>query len=408
MRILLLSDLYPPHFVGGYELRTHELMEGLRERGHGVRVLTSTYGIPCPRDEGNVRRSLRFRWHPRPPVSDLLRLIPPELEDRETLTDELNTYQPDVVLVANLIGLFRSLPECAADLGARLAYDIADHWFGDFGDGSAIFWNHVPDSRLKQVAKRELRAAFDRRGVPTSPTLPQVENAYFRSQMLRDRCATLGMPVGDCPVIYRGLDTERFGGSDRDYARAGGRLLYVGRLIDNKGVHTLLDACGSLVEKGRQLEVTIVGRGSHDYTTLLRNQIKTLGLSDRAEMIDGLPPEELPRLYADHDLFVFPSIWEEPFGITRIEAMASGMPVVSTTTGGGAEFLRPEENCLAFPPGDSTALADALERLLSDPDLRSAVGRSGRALVRERFGPRRQAEQVEEIESHLQRVVSAN
>ena len=81
----------------------------------------------------------------------------------------------------------------------------------------------------------------------------------------------------------------------------------------------------------------------------------------------------MPRVYADHDVFVFPSIWEEPFSIGLLEAMACGQAVVGTTTGGSAEILVDGVNSLVFPPGDPRRLARQVKRLF---DFRS-VGGSG-------------------------------
>jgi glycosyltransferase involved in cell wall biosynthesis len=402
VKVLVLSNLYPPHFVGGYELQTRDGVEGLRARGHTVRVLTSTYGVARPTDDGHVHRCLRFRWSARPPVSDLLHRVPPELQDRDKLSHELRTFAPEAVLVTNLLGLFRSLPECASEQGARIIYDVSDHWFQEFAEGKAVFWSQVPESLFKRLPKRWLEAAFRLRGVPVSPALPQVDKAFFRSGMLKRRCAESGMPVSGAPVIYYGVPMDRFSRTPRDYSRATGKLLYVGRLIENKGAHVLVAACAELARKNAGFELALVGRGEEGYLRRLRADVDRFGLSQRVRWIESWPHEQMPDLFAKHDVLVFPSLWEEPFGNTRLEAMAAGMPIATTLTGGAAEVVTPGEDCLAYPKDDPLALAEVIARLLGDPGLCERLGRSAQANARRRFELSRM---IDEVEAFLQRVI---
>ena len=93
----------------------------------------------------------------------------------------------------------------------------------------------------------------------------------------------------------------------------------------------------------------------------------------------------MPRVYREHDIFAFTSTWREPFGLTHLEAMASGTPVVSTTVGGQAEFLRDGENALTVAPGNPRALAEALGRLIRDDELRQRIAQEGRRTVETEF-----------------------
>jgi glycosyltransferase involved in cell wall biosynthesis len=94
-----------------------------------------------------------------------------------------------------------------------------------------------------------------------------------------------------------------------------------------------------------------------------------------------LPRTELPALYRAHDVFVFPSIWREPFGLTQLEAMASGLAVVATAEGGHGECLRHGENALVFPPGNAEALSAHLARLIDEPGLGVRLATAARAMV---------------------------
>lgn len=103
------------------------------------------------------------------------------------------------------------------------------------------------------------------------------------------------------------------------------------------------------------------------------------GIEGIVSFTGNVSREELVGYFASHDIFVFPSIWQEPFSLTLIMALASEIPVVGTLTGGSKEILRDMHNCLAFEAGDSADLAVKLELLLGDAELRKSLARQGRA-----------------------------
>ena len=96
-------------------------------------------------------------------------------------------------------------------------------------------------------------------------------------------------------------------------------------------------------------------------------------------------PEELPSLYNTADICVIPSVWLEPFGITAVEAMACGVPVVAARTGGLADIITDGENGLLFPPGDSVALAEKIAALLDNAEMRKRIGTGGRKTAVEKY-----------------------
>src|SRR5213076_2573694 len=113
------------------------------------------------------------------------------------------------------------------------------------------------------------------------------------------------------------------------------------------------------------------------YEAEVRALAERLGVGDRITWLGAVSRAQLPDIYAEADCLVFPSRWQEPFGLVPIEAMACGTPVVATGTGGSGEFLRDGYNCVVFHAGESRSLAAAIQRLHDDPDLRRRVVRGG-------------------------------
>jgi len=121
------------------------------------------------------------------------------------------------------------------------------------------------------------------------------------------------------------------------------------------------------------------------YVGHLKEQITRLDLVDYVQFSGKVSREELAQRYRQADLFVFPSLWNELFGIPTAEANASGVPVITSRIAGLPEVVEDEKTGLLVPPGDPTALADAIIRLLEDEELRRSMGQAGRERVLQHF-----------------------
>ncbi len=167
-------------------------------------------------------------------------------------------------------------------------------------------------------------------------------------------------------VIPSGIDTARF----QPVTKKEGKrpVLFVpGRVNDElKGFSTVHEACLKLREEGFDFEVRITAAFDMHFED---DWIVNLG---------WVPQEEVPKLYDEVDIAIVPSLWVEPFGITTLEAMASGVPVVGSKIGGIAETLLDGETGLHFEAGNSEQLAQALKKLLVSADLRERMGKAGR------------------------------
>jgi spore coat protein SA len=201
--------------------------------------------------------------------------------------------------------------------------------------------------------------------------------------------------VENSEVIYQGIPLEQFPLKQQPGTLGTPpRLMYAGQLHPYKGVHTLLEAAGLLKrDHGLTLQLSIAGDGPAEYREQLRRQATREGLN--VSFLGKVPHSELPALYRDSDIFVFTSTWREPFGLTHLEAMASGTPVVSTRDGGHGEFLRHRENSLTFEKENARELADRILLLVRDGELRERLAVSGRREVEERFTMRRYVDDLE-------------
>jgi glycosyltransferase involved in cell wall biosynthesis len=173
-------------------------------------------------------------------------------------------------------------------------------------------------------------------------------------------------------LVYSGIDRRLFDGPGDRRPPEGRHLLYVGRYDPRKGIEAVLRAMPLL--EGWTLEI----QGTGDVLERERLEALTdeLGIRDRVEFA-LVGRDELPARYRAADVFVFPSEWEEPFGLVPVEAMACGTPVVGTGVGGSGEFLLDGWNCVRFAPGDSDDLARAVRTVADDADLRARLVAAG-------------------------------
>jgi glycosyltransferase involved in cell wall biosynthesis len=192
-------------------------------------------------------------------------------------------------------------------------------------------------------------------------------------------------------VIYDGVDTETF--RPLEVAKRPGSILYVGNSDDrNKGARFLVEAM-ALLKHRPELHLTVVDRPN---AFLVPTLARGLEIEDRVTMAGRVSRDELVRLYNEAHVFVSPSLYEG-FGLPAAEAMACGAPLVATTAGAFPEVIEQDVSGILVQPGDARALADAIERLLDDQELRQRLGVEGRRRIVDHFSWRETAARTADL-----------
>ena len=198
----------------------------------------------------------------------------------------------------------------------------------------------------------------------------------------RDIAEQLGVRLDRMTVVPVGVDQTHFRPLPR-IARVPGRIMTTASAdVPMKGLVPLLEAVAK-VRTERPVELVVVGRPREG--SIIPATIERLGLEGAVEFVGGVDHDRIVELYAEAEAAVVPSLYEG-FSLPAIEAMACGVPLVSTTGGALPEVVGGhDDTALLVPPGDSGALAAAISRLLDDPALRTRIGAAGRARVFERY-----------------------
>ena len=240
--------------------------------------------------------------------------------------------------------------------------------------GGMSFRSKLANFLMGELAKREGEAA-------RNATLVVTIGKYSRSKILQ----FYKVDPAKIRIVPNGVDTQRFQPAGdcqnvRERIRASDRqiVLFVGRLIPRKGLSYLVEAAKRIIKERRETLFVIVGNGPQK--SHLVSDVESAGLAGNFVFLGDVSDEELPKIYRCCDVFALPSV-QEGQGIVLLEAQASAKPVVAFNVSGVAEALRDGETGLLVRPADSTALAKALLKLLSDNVLRDKMGVAGREFV---------------------------
>src|SRR5215213_2389437 len=318
MRILVISNYYPPHIIGGYEIGCRDIVEALKYRGHDVRVLTSTFGTARPEHSGHVYRWLRTDAALKIDGSpgDLLKILRKESINRRAFARVCREFPPDLVYVWNATHISISLAVKAQEMGLPVFYFISDHWLNKWESDALYSLGHRSPRRLhRRMVWRSLVSLINASGI-----LPRAEldlsRVQFASRFLKQAALRADRPVANAEVIHWGIDGDRFPFNESPHNPR--RLLYVGQVTLLKGVHTAVEALKLVVEQPRHRSIMLTIVGGPDYDNRIHRLVSSLGLERNVSFTGLVPRDRLPAIYREHDVLLFPPVWDEPFSITLL------------------------------------------------------------------------------------------
>lgn len=425
MRILVVSNLYPPVSPGVGEWRCQAISEALQLRGHAVQVLTSNFGITREERGSEVERRLRLNGaFGVPAVTDFKGMRAIEWHNQRVLAETIEQFRPELLFIWSLRGLSKGLVLAARRLRIPVVYDVADDWMiTDLqSDPWLRWWNSARMPLKVQWQRRMLEWTGQRdkleREIPTRATAVGGPGAqffdgaagggeggevpggfdfariYFCSEYLRDRARRAGLRVDHAEIIRPGVATEAYFAEPRPATTPTRQLLICTPLVKESGVLTALTAVRQVCANGIKLTATVCGKGPSDHVALLRSFVIEHRLP--VEFVNHAPrSRESVQLFRTADVFLHPEEWPEPCVLTPLEAMAAGQAVIGSTAGGGAEIFRHGENALAFEPGDAAAMAECIRSLVASPQLRHTLAETGQTEVVSRYNEVANADRVE-------------
>lgn len=370
MKILMLTWEYPPRIVGGIARVVHDLSKRLIKDGHEVTVVTYKDGdTPAyENDKGvEVYRVENYMIHPNNFIDWIMQLNfnliakATEIIQKEGKFDVIHAHD---WLVAN------------AAKALKNAFDIpivATIHATEAGRNSGIH-----DDTQRYINDTEWLLTYE-------ATEVIVNSNYMKNHVQ----GLFGLPFDKINVIPNGINLTNFNGVDRDYdfrrqyAMDNEKIiLYVGRLVYEKGVQHLISAMPKILENYHDAKLIIAGKGG--MLDELKGQAEAMGLSNKVYFTGYLNSKQVQKMYKCADVAVFPSTYE-PFGIVALEAMLAGVPTVVSDIGGLNEIVDHGVNGMKSYAGNSNSIADSVISLLYDKQLAANISKKAKQKVKEEF-----------------------
>ena len=390
--ILVVANVYPPHFIGGAELVAHRHACIMRDAGHRVIVLAGEARPTGARhsvlqDTYEGLQVHRVQLEAVDYSSDFVSFHHPEVE--RYFASLLALHRPNVVHFHNLNGLSTGIISQAARAGAVTVLTAHDYW--GFCHRNTLLLRsgrlctdrtacadcqmYIHDGRGCTIPMRMRNdfialqfRALDRIICPS---------AYLAAAYIESGLVSPARTV----VLHNGADIRRLSGIRRKPSKGPVRFAYIGNIGLHKGVVTLLEAFAQLCRNGKSATLSIVGEG--EQREALQRMAGALGIASRVRFTGKVDNRHVERIYKKVDVLVIPSIWPENQPVTIMEAMATGTAVIASRIGGIPEFVEDRKSGLLFDPGNATDLAMRMQELIELPAMRQAYATYAWQAIRE-------------------------
>jgi len=357
LRILHVSSLYPPYVVGGAEKVVEMLAEGQAARGHVVGAAYLTRDAQPVGERHGVtvlpQASRGLVW-----IDDVFRQ-PRVLRTANKLTQMANyrtaedfgraveAFRPDIVHTHSMVELPPMLWSAVAKRGARVVHTLHDYDLicsraSRFRDGRSCEAQHL-SCRLTSQWKARFARQIDAVAAVSSPVLDE----HRRFGLFGDLSPSRARVIWNAAMVAPG---------QRSVTPSGDFVFgFLGRLVEEKGLATLIDACRLLPSTGWRLRIA-----GHAQEGDQAWRARAAGLP-----IDFLGFTDPKSFLATLDVLVVPAIWREPFGLTVVEAFAAGVPVLGSRLGAIADLVGSVGDDWLVEPGDAQALADRMRAIMA-------------------------------------------
>lgn len=370
MKILMLTWEYPPRIVGGIARVVHDLSHRLIKDGHEVTVVTYKEGnTPDFEDDKGVKvyRIGNYMINPNNFIDWIMQMNfnlvakANEIIAKEGNFDVIHAHDWLVAYAAKTLKNSYGTP-IVATIHATEA-----------GRNSGIH-----DETQRYINDTEWMLTYEASEVI-------VNSNYMKNELQR----LFGLPFEKINVVPNGVNLNLYSGIERDYefrrqyaADNEKIILFVGRLVYEKGIQHLIAAMPKILEKYHDSKLVIAGKGG--MIDELKAQVNAMGISNKVYFTGYLNSKQVVKMYKCADVAVFPSTYE-PFGIVALEGMLSGTPVVVSDVGGLNEIVQHGENGMKSYAGNPNSLADSIISLLYDPALCMKVAKNAKAKVKAEY-----------------------
>jgi len=401
LKVLLISEYFPPKVFGGGEISAWLLAKNLAKEGLDVSVLTSHFPELKKfevKDKVKIYRNLKTGENPEGFLSNFKRafLFPSSTKkelinlDKKESFDLIHCFNINsiigtsqakekinkpIIMHINSLVLF-------CPLGTLMKRGKICNEKCTFLKFLECFWKEKKISKIKKnfltlnpFFATYVYFRFKRR----KNSLKKVDffiaiSNFMKNLLLREKISEEKIAVVPNPV-----ELEKFL-KLKPRKRKIPKILYLGAYEGFKGPQILLKALKEIKENFR---ANFYGSGSLE--KWMKNFVERNNLSKKIKINEKVSYEKIPSLYEEHDIIVFPSLWSEPFGRVLVEGMASGKVIIASKIGGIPEVVEDRKNGFLFQPGNVSELSQLIKNLLINKNLRLKIGKEGIKTAKKKY-----------------------
>lgn len=384
--VIVCSNYYPPSFIGGAEIIAHSQSKVLaNDKGVPVVVfsmdLSGTYSEGyCYLQHYDGLRIVRYcvsGCHMNPAGINFF-----HKGMNEAFRQLCELVRPTVVHGHNMIGMSLGMLEIAKKSGAAVCMTFHDHWGfclkNTILDSDFQLCDHISQCETCMSALNadginipvRIRQAYFKRA------FEQVDLFLSPSRYLADAYVRAGFSWHRMTQLWYGIDTKKYAKVRKKRADKF-RISFVGYFGKHKGIDHLIRAVARAGRKNIEIELAGDGEESENYKKLAAE----LGILSQIRFWGKLDNKDMPRLFAETDVYCLPSVWPENQPVSITEAMACGIPVIASDLGGNSELVRHGVNGFLFRPGDDRDLSAKIRTLMDDESLLKSFGSAGKEII---------------------------
>ena len=349
MKIAILVSAFPPKWLAGTEIATYNIAKYLAKRGHEVHVITSL-------DRGLPKEAVEERFYVHRIFWRRIRFLGVMSFWMKTFWC-LKKIKPDIIH-AQSIGM--GIPGFLAKIFLKKTFVV-------YGRGSEVY---LPSTFMNRISKLVLKNG--------DVIIALTEDMKRGMQKFYDR---------DILVLSNGIDFERFKNLSREGIRKRLKInddekiiTFVGTLHSIKGVKYLIKAMEFIIKRDKSIKLMLVGDGEDREE--LESLVEELDLKECIKFVGKVQNEDIPQYMVASDVFVLPSL-SEGFPVAILEAIASGLPIITTKVRGLPEIVKDGENGFLVEPKNPKEIAEKVLLILEDEELREIIKRRNKEKVKE-------------------------